>query len=112
MADDLTRVDALIDDLLAAHDPKSTDPTTFRGAQYDRGLAWVHFPEGFGGLILIGHLNDYPSPPAWLVSSDETTGLCGRDSGEGPEDTFPALACLQFSAVPDGTALQALCTQH
>ena len=43
-------VDALIDDLLAAHDPKTTDPFTFRGAQYDRGLAWVHFPEGNGGL--------------------------------------------------------------
>ena len=24
----------------------------FRGAQYDRGLAWVHFPEGSGGLGL------------------------------------------------------------
>src|ERR1700745_555135 len=45
-------VDALIDDLLAAHDPKSTDPITFRGAQYDRGLAWGHCPEGFGGLGL------------------------------------------------------------
>jgi alkylation response protein AidB-like acyl-CoA dehydrogenase len=45
-------VDALIDDLLAEHDPKSTDSVTFRGAQYDRGLAWVHFPEGFGGLGL------------------------------------------------------------
>ena len=53
MADnDLSRVDALIDDLLAAHDPKRTDPATFRGAQYDRGLAWVHFQEGFGGLNL------------------------------------------------------------
>jgi alkylation response protein AidB-like acyl-CoA dehydrogenase len=57
MADnDLARsrieVDALIDDLLAAHDPKTTDQTTLRGAQYDRGLAWVHFPEGFGGLDL------------------------------------------------------------
>jgi alkylation response protein AidB-like acyl-CoA dehydrogenase len=49
---DLARVDDLIDDLLAAHDPKSTDQTTFRGAQYDRGLAWVHFPQGFGGLNL------------------------------------------------------------
>src|SRR5437762_2780840 len=45
-------VDALIDDLLAEHDPKSTDTITFRGAQYDRGLAWVHYPEGFGGLGL------------------------------------------------------------
>jgi alkylation response protein AidB-like acyl-CoA dehydrogenase len=53
MADnDLARVDPLIDDLLATHDPKSTDQHEFRGAQYDRGLAWVHFPEGFGGLNL------------------------------------------------------------
>jgi alkylation response protein AidB-like acyl-CoA dehydrogenase len=53
MADnDLARVDPLIDDLLANHDPKSTDQHEFRGAQYDRGLAWVHFPEGFGGLNL------------------------------------------------------------
>jgi alkylation response protein AidB-like acyl-CoA dehydrogenase len=53
MADtDLASVDALIDDLLGAHDPKTTEPAVFRGAQYDRGLAWVHFPEGFGGLNL------------------------------------------------------------
>ena len=52
MADSASKVDPLIDDLLAAHDPHSTDPVTFRGAQYDRGLAWVHFPEGFGGLGL------------------------------------------------------------
>jgi len=53
MADsDLARVDAAIDDLLAAHDPKTTDQRAFRGAQYDRGLAWVHFPEGFGGMDL------------------------------------------------------------
>ena len=53
MADnDLSRVDALVDDLLAAHDPKTTDQKTFRGTQYDLGLAWVHFPDGFGGLGL------------------------------------------------------------
>src|SRR3954454_21144161 len=32
--------------------PASVDQFTFRGAQYDRGLAWVHFPEGKGGLGL------------------------------------------------------------
>ena len=32
--------------------PASTEPRVFLGAQYDRGLAWVHFPEGFGGLGL------------------------------------------------------------
>jgi alkylation response protein AidB-like acyl-CoA dehydrogenase len=38
--------------LLADHHPKTTDPVQFRGAQYDLGLAWVHFPEGWGGLGL------------------------------------------------------------
>jgi alkylation response protein AidB-like acyl-CoA dehydrogenase len=52
MSDDLARVDERLDTLLAAHDPATTDPTTFRAAQYDAGLAWVHFPEGFGGLGL------------------------------------------------------------
>jgi alkylation response protein AidB-like acyl-CoA dehydrogenase len=52
MADTDSKVDGLIDDLLASHDPRSTDLITLRGAQYDRGLAWVHFPEGFGGLGL------------------------------------------------------------
>jgi alkylation response protein AidB-like acyl-CoA dehydrogenase len=47
---DLARVDEAIDQLLAEHDPATTDLKEFRGAQYDRGLAWVHFPEGFGGL--------------------------------------------------------------
>jgi alkylation response protein AidB-like acyl-CoA dehydrogenase len=52
MADDLGRVDALVDELLATHDPHTTKSEEFRGAQYDLGLAWVHFPEGFGGLEL------------------------------------------------------------
>jgi alkylation response protein AidB-like acyl-CoA dehydrogenase len=54
-ADD-EQVDALVDDLLSTHDPRKTDAVTFRGAQYDRGLAWVHFPEGLGGLGLDGKL--------------------------------------------------------
>lgn len=37
-------------DLLAKADPREVDQFTFRGAQYDVGLAWVHFPVGFGGL--------------------------------------------------------------
>jgi alkylation response protein AidB-like acyl-CoA dehydrogenase len=36
--------------LLEAADPN--DQFAFRGAQYDLGLAWVHFPEGKGGLGL------------------------------------------------------------
>jgi alkylation response protein AidB-like acyl-CoA dehydrogenase len=42
-------VDVRIDALLAEVDGQ-VDDVTFRGAQYDHGLAWVHFPEGRGGL--------------------------------------------------------------
>ena len=45
-------VDAAIDALLAEHDPTTMSVEEFRGYQYDAGLAWVHFPEGFGGLGL------------------------------------------------------------
>ncbi len=46
------RVSDLVDQLLAEFPPKSTNPTDFLGAQFDKGLAWVHFPEGHGGLGL------------------------------------------------------------
>ena len=39
-----------VDEFLAANDPRAVDQYTFRGAQYDAGLAWVHFPVGLGGL--------------------------------------------------------------
>lgn len=41
-----------IDQLLAELDPRTCENQEFRGRQYDLGLAWVHFPEGFGGLNL------------------------------------------------------------
>ena len=45
---DAERIASLTDELLAEADP--SDQVAFRGAQYDRGLAWTHFPVGFGGL--------------------------------------------------------------
>jgi alkylation response protein AidB-like acyl-CoA dehydrogenase len=39
-----------VDKLLSGWPPSQIDPTPFWGAQFDHGLAWVHFPEGFGGL--------------------------------------------------------------
>lgn len=39
-----------IDQLIADHDPATTNAIEFRGHRYDRGLAWVHFPSGFGGM--------------------------------------------------------------
>ncbi|MDG2308290.1 MAG: acyl-CoA dehydrogenase family protein [Candidatus Binatia bacterium] len=42
--------------LLAEVHPDKVDRVTFRGTQFDHGLAWVHFPEGHGGLGLTPHL--------------------------------------------------------
>ncbi|MBX6383151.1 MAG: acyl-CoA dehydrogenase family protein [Microbispora sp.] len=35
---------------LAEHDPAAMDRLEFLRARFDAGLAWVHFPEGLGGL--------------------------------------------------------------
>jgi len=43
-------LDGRIEDLVESFPPQSTNPVTFLGEQFDRGLAWVHFPEGLGGL--------------------------------------------------------------
>ena len=43
-------VDDLVDQLLDRHDPATTPPGRRWGAQYDLGLAWVHFPAGQGGV--------------------------------------------------------------
>lgn len=45
-------VDEHLDQLLAEHDPATTPAPEFLGAQFDAGLAWVHFPVGYGGLGL------------------------------------------------------------
>ncbi|MCX5583567.1 acyl-CoA dehydrogenase family protein [Streptomyces erythrochromogenes] len=37
-------------ELLAAHPPAGTGRTEFLRARFDAGLAWVHYPEGLGGL--------------------------------------------------------------
>ena len=53
------RVRALVGEV----NPDRTDQFTFRGQQFDHGLAWVHFPEGFGGLGV--------SPKLQAVVADE-----------------------------------------
>src|SRR5262249_19334634 len=75
MADtDLARVDAAIDGLLAAYDPKATDSKAFRGAQYDLGLAGVSNAEGFGGLGL---------PPQLQRHIDRRLRAAGAHAPEG-----------------------------
>ena len=62
------------DELLATHDPASTDDVEFLGRQFDLGLAWVHFPEGYGGLglgpklqtTINQRLTDAGAPSSWM----------------------------------------------
>src|SRR6266545_6779124 len=53
MTDATARVEERVDQLLGELDPRATDPVEFRSRQYDLGLAWVHFPEGYGGLDVV-----------------------------------------------------------
>jgi alkylation response protein AidB-like acyl-CoA dehydrogenase len=43
-------VEPLVDDLLATYPPARISMAEFLGAQFDAGLAWVHYPLGYGGL--------------------------------------------------------------
>jgi alkylation response protein AidB-like acyl-CoA dehydrogenase len=52
MSSDEARVNDLLEHLLESHPPASTPAREFLGAQFDLGLAWVHFDEGLGGLGL------------------------------------------------------------
>src|SRR5215207_4724887 len=52
MAEEASVLNARLEQLLAEVDPATASPQHLRGRQYDLGLAWVDFPEGFGGLGL------------------------------------------------------------
>ena len=58
MSTEESRVHALVDALLRDHHPARTEPAAFWGAQFDLGLAWVHFPVGHGGLGLVPALQE------------------------------------------------------
>jgi len=77
-------VDGLLDDLLAQFPPTKTSPATFLGEQFDRGLAWVHFDIGLGGLgldpSLQRRINDRISAaggPFCIARNPIGYGMCG-----------------------------------
>ncbi|MGQ0841735.1 acyl-CoA dehydrogenase family protein [Actinokineospora sp.] len=47
---DATALRERVAEFLAGHDPATTERLDFLRARFDAGLAWVHFPEGLGGL--------------------------------------------------------------
>jgi alkylation response protein AidB-like acyl-CoA dehydrogenase len=77
-------VSSLVDQLLAEHPPAGTDAVTFLGAQFDLGLAWVHFPKGHGGLGLsprhqkiIGERISKAGGPSSYARNPIGYGMCG-----------------------------------
>ena len=48
--DDSARVEKAAQQVVETHAPRSVSTRGFLGACFDAGLAWVHFPEGLGGL--------------------------------------------------------------
>jgi alkylation response protein AidB-like acyl-CoA dehydrogenase len=75
-------VDDAVDRLLAEHPPATTDPIAFLNAQFDAGLAYVYFPEGYGGLglpvdlqaLADKRLNDAGAPPSGRVTNAIAAG--------------------------------------
>ncbi|BAN02865.1 acyl-CoA dehydrogenase family protein [Ilumatobacter coccineus] len=81
---DEQRVSDLITDLLEQFPPNDTDAATFLGQQFDRGLAWVHFPEGNGGLGLnpklqrmINERLQAAGAPNAMIRNPIGHGMCG-----------------------------------
>jgi alkylation response protein AidB-like acyl-CoA dehydrogenase len=67
--DDEAQVLALCQQLVAELAPRETDPVTVLGRQYDLGLAWVHFPEGYGGLGLSPRLQKTINEKLWAAGA-------------------------------------------
>ncbi|MCH2171772.1 acyl-CoA dehydrogenase family protein [Myxococcota bacterium] len=71
--------------LLEKIHPEKSDSVTFRRAQYDEGLAWIHFPEGYGGLNVSPKMNvvvlDEISKHSSVVYNDPPAGLIGIGMG-------------------------------
>ena len=71
--------------LLAQIHPEKSDSISFRRAQYEHGLAWVHFPEGYGGLGLPPKMNaivhDEIAKHSKVVHGDPPASIIGIGMG-------------------------------
>ena len=74
----------LVDELLTAFPPVDTEPAAFLGEQFDRGLGWVHFPVGHGGLGLSPKHQKYVNErlaaaggPNAMLRNPIGYGMCG-----------------------------------
>ena len=70
--------------LLAEHDPSDTSPRDFLGAQFDAGLAWVHFPEGRGDSASSRRPSDRSTRPSGRRAPPRRTGRTPSATGWEP----------------------------
>ena len=123
-------VSARIEQLLERFPPAETDALTFLHAQYDSGLAWVHFPVGFGGLeaslelqpIIDDRLHDAGAPLNGRFTNAIGAGQCAATvllygSDEQKRHYLPlvfsgeAQWCQLFSEPSSGSDLASLATR-
>ena len=76
-----TRTRALLDEI----HPEQSESVAFRRKQFEHGLAWVHFPEGHGGLGLSPKMNlvvhDEISRHSKIVHGDPPISVIGIGMG-------------------------------
>ncbi len=87
---------AKVKEFLADHDPATTSRLDFLRARYDAGLAWVHYPEGRGGL---------GAPRALQAVADREFRAAGAPDNN-PADTVIGLGMAAPTILAFGSAEQ------
>lgn len=123
-------VEVAVDRLLEEYPPGGTDATVFLRAQFDAGLAYVWFPEGYGGLGLPLSLQGYVddrlaaagAPPSGRVTNAIAAGQgAATILAFGSEDqkrrylrplfTAELMGCQLYSEPGSGSDLASLATR-
>jgi alkylation response protein AidB-like acyl-CoA dehydrogenase len=117
-------------ELLRRFAPATTDPVEFLSAQYDAGLAWVHYPVGYGGSeasldfqpLVDDRLAAAGAPPSGRVSNAIGAGQCAATvlafGTQAQKDRYlravftgEAPWCQLFSEPGSGSDLASLATR-
>ena len=122
-------VEERLDTLMREHPPESTPRGEFWGAQFDLGLAWIHFPVGKGGLGLDPEYQDLvderlrgANAPFNLLENMMGVGMAGptliafgteqqQDELLRPTFTCDLVWCQMFSEPAAGSDLASLATR-